>query len=340
MRKGVFKICSVIFVLILVLSGCSKSVDKIVVEQIPTVNVGGSHQIVYTVEPDNAKDKTVIFETSNAEIATVDANGLIKALAPGNADIYVYPAKDKDGKESKATAKVTIIVLQPVEIIECSPELSVAVGKTLSINAKVLPENASDKTLAYKSSDETVVTVDNNGTLTGIKKGGATVTVTSANGVTAECKVTVGQPVTGIKFSQANVQLAVKGTKTLKIVYIPSDADLNKNVTYSSSDNKVATVDANGKVTAVAKGTATITATAKDADGNPITATCKITVVAKSTASSGSNSGSGGNSKPSNNPPSYVQNFPGFEPSCGGCGGSGYMMTGVPCYMCDYWETH
>ena len=120
-----------------------------------------------------------------------------------------------------------------------------------------------------------IALVDRNGKVTAKSAGTTIVLAITADGSkTATCKVTVTVPVTSVKMNKTSLSLEKGTTSTLTATVSPSNAS-NKKVTWTSSNTKVATVDKNGKVTAKAAGTATITV--KTADGNK-TATCKITV--------------------------------------------------------------
>lgn len=156
--------------------------------------------------------------------------------------------------------------------------LALTVGRSETLTATVLPDNATNKNVTWESSDSRVATVDENGKVTAVKQGTATITVKSVSNdtVTDTCDVTVTDqifPVTGVALTPDNAELYVGETKNLMVVFTPSNAT-NKNVTWESSNTAVATV-ADGVVTAVGKGTATITVTT--ADGNH-TATCEVTV--------------------------------------------------------------
>ena len=152
-------------------------------------------------------------------------------------------------------------------------------GQTASLTATVSPSNATNKSVTWTSSNPSVATVSSSGVVTAVANGTATITATTADGSnkTATCAVTVNIPVkaTGVTLNQTSLTLTSAGqTATLQATVSPSNAS-NKNVTWSSSNPSVATVS-NGVVTAVANGTATITATT--ADGSNKTATCAVTV--------------------------------------------------------------
>lgn len=149
--------------------------------------------------------------------------------------------------------------------------LSLYTGDTASLTATVEPDNATNQNVTWSSDNADVATVDN-GTVTAVGAGEATITVTTEDGSkTATCTVTVTVPVTGVKLNKETLELFTDGSETLTATVQPSDAT-NQNVTWSSDKPEVATVD-NGKVTAVGAGEATITATA-----GGITATCVVHV--------------------------------------------------------------
>ena len=158
---------------------------------------------------------------------------------------------------------------------------SIQVGASEQLTATVEPNNATNKAVNWSSNPTSVATVDNSGNVTAVAVGTATITVTTQDGnKTATCTVTVtpasSDPVavTGVSLNKTSTTLTVGGSETLTATVQPSNAT-NKAVNWSSNPTSVATVDSNGKVTAVGEGTATITVTTQD--GNK-TATCTVTV--------------------------------------------------------------
>lgn len=153
--------------------------------------------------------------------------------------------------------------------------LTLNVGAKSKLTATVKPADATNKKVTWKSSKTSVATVNSTGTITATKAGTATITVTTASGKKiTTCKVTVVVPVKSVKLNSTSKSLKEKGTYQVKATVSPSNAT-TKTVTWSSSNKSIAKVDSKGKVTAVAAGTATITAKAGDK-----TAKCKITVTA------------------------------------------------------------
>ena len=240
-----------------------------------TMNVGQTTTLkVKKVSPSNAS-KSVKYSTSKKSVATVDSKGKIKAKAAGTATITVT---SKSNSKVKATCKVT--VKQPVKEIRISKNvLAVQKGKTVNIKATVKPKNASNKKLKYKTSNKKIATVNSKGKVKGIKNGTVTITVTAADGSKKKATCKVGVYTAKIKkatVSPSKKTLNVGKTVTLKTkIKSPSKGAVNL-FTWTSSNKKVASVDAKGKVKALKAGTATITGTA--ADGSKKKVTCKITV--------------------------------------------------------------
>ena len=157
-----------------------------------------------------------------------------------------------------------------IEIIE---------GGSAALSARVSPEAASDRAVAWSSSDRSVATVDKTGAVQGLKPGTATVTAT-AEGKSGTCAVTVKAKavnVTEVSLDRTELTLTEGETETLTATVKPDNAD-NRKVTWSSDKTDVATVDGAGKVTAVKAGVAVVTVTTEDGGK---TATCKVTVKAK-----------------------------------------------------------
>lgn len=153
--------------------------------------------------------------------------------------------------------------------------LSLAVGQTSQLRAQISPANADNQGVNWTSSNPGAVSVSNSGLVTARGNGTATITAVSIDGgKSTSANVTVSTPVSGISLSPASLNLNVNQTAQLSATIQPSTAS-NRNVTWSSSNTQVATVNSSGRVTARSGGTATITATA--ADGGK-TATASVTV--------------------------------------------------------------
>ena len=234
-----------------------------------TLDKEDSETLTASVLPTDATNQAVTWSTSSDAVATVDSNGKVTAVGRGEASITATSA---DNTAKKATCKVTVNVpVTGVSLDESAATLSIK--ETLQLNAKVSPEDASNSNVTWKSNDPTVATVSDSGLVTAIAKGNATIIVETEDGKKKDiCKVTVSVPVESVSVNPATAELIVDKTLTLEAEVRPKEA--NQGVVWSSTDDKVATVDEKGIVTARAKGTATITATA---DGGK-KASCKITV--------------------------------------------------------------
>ena len=244
-----------------------------------TLNNGKTATLTATVGPSNANNKTVKWTTSNSAVATVSSKGVVKGLKRGTATITATAA---DGSGKKAACKVTVTKLVTSLTLN-KTVLPLQPKKTETLTATVSPSDADNKTVKWTTSNSAVATVNSNGKVTAKGKGTAIIKATAADGSgeNATCKVTVVTPkrsVSSVKLNKTSLTMQVGKTQTLSVTVKPTNADI-RNVIWTSSNTKVATVDSKGKVKAIGKGTATITATA--ADGSGKNAACKVTVVKK-----------------------------------------------------------
>ncbi|MGN0375282.1 MAG: Ig-like domain-containing protein [Butyrivibrio sp.] len=244
--------------------GITMDFDKV------TLNVKDEYRLTAVIKPSNATNQKIIWSSSNDKIVRVDNTGMITAVASGNATII---AQTEDGGYIDMT---NVTVLQPVTSIQLSQtELSVKKGTEFWLNATVLPETADNKKVIWSSSDTSLATVAPDGRVNTLACGTVTISCVSAdNGTAAYCIVDITEPVTGLVLN-TNYQELVAGTKFVIVpTVLPFDA-INKAVTYLSSDSNVATVDANGIVSAIHGGTCEIIVTTVESS---VTATCTIVV--------------------------------------------------------------
>ena len=247
-------------------------------ESLP-LGIGESDTLIATVLPENVTDKSVNWTSSDSSVANVDNNGKVTAVSEGQTTITVTT---NDGGKT-ATCQVTVYqeIIHVTSVSLNKNSLILDEGGSETLTATVLPENATDKSVTWSSSNNNVATVDNNGKVTAVKEGQAAITViTNDGGFTATCQVTVNQKiihVMGVLLNKESLALGIDGSETLTATVLPEDAT-DKSVTWSSSDSSVATVDNNGKVTAVSEGSAKITVTTNDGG---FTATCQVTVYQK-----------------------------------------------------------
>ena len=244
-----------------------------------TLNNGKTATLTATVGPSNANNKTVKWTTSNSAVATVSSTGVVKGLKRGTATITATAA-DGSGKKAACTVTVTKLV---TSLTLNKTVLPLQPKKTEKLTATVSPSDADNKTVKWTTSNSAVATVNSNGKVTAKGKGTAIIKATAADGSgeNATCKVTVVTPkrsVSSVTLNKRSLTMQVGKTQTLSVTVKPTNADI-RNVIWTSSNTKVATVDSKGKVKAIGKGTATITATA--ADGSGKNAACKVTVVKK-----------------------------------------------------------
>ncbi|MBQ3137067.1 MAG: Ig-like domain-containing protein [Clostridia bacterium] len=210
------------------------------------------------ITPLSATDKTVKWSTSNKNVATVDQNGVVTAVSAGTATVTCTSA---DGY-AKETVKVTV-TQPPTGIKFNAKKVTVKIGTPKKLNPKVLPETAANKNIIFKSSDEKIAKVSDDGVVTGVKKGTVKITATTYNSLySATIKVVVVKPVKSVKLNKTSVSIAVGKTTLLTPTVSPKSAD-NKDVKWKSSDNDVVTVK-NGKITAKAPGYAVVTCTTVD----------------------------------------------------------------------------
>lgn len=239
------------------------------------LNVYESTKLTATINPSNATNKDVTWSSSDPSVATVDANGNVKALKEGTVTITV---KTNDGGyKSSATIKVSAVKVTGVSLNKTS--VSLYINQSTKLSATIKPSNATNKGVTWSSSNSSIATVDANGNVKALKEGTVTIIVTTKDGkYTAKCTITVSkQNVTSVSLNKTSVSLTVGNSTKLTATVNPSNAT-NKSVTWSSSNSNVVTVDANGNVKAVSPGTATITV--KTNDGG-YTASCTVIVKEK-----------------------------------------------------------
>ena len=226
------------------------------------------------ITPSNASDKSVVWSSSDASVASVTAgSGLDATVTPVAAGTATITVSTPDGKFS---ASCVLTVKQHVTGVSISKSsLTLYTGQTETLSAQVKPEDATDTRLTWSSSDKTVATVAN-GLVTALKAGSTQIRVTSfEGGFQAVCNLTVKQHATGLDLSHSTRTIYLGQTVTMTATVLPSDAS-DKSVTWTSSNSDIVSVTQNGSVTANAMGEAEITATSNDGG---FSKTCKVTVV-------------------------------------------------------------
>ena len=253
-------------------AAATSTVKSITVKNLPSNTLTLKAGKTFTLKT-NTTSGNLKFSTSNKKIVTVSSAGKIKAVKKGSANITISL---KSNAKIKKVVKVT--VGQPATRVKVNKSaLTIKKGRSAVIKATVGPNTTSNKKVIWKSSNSKIAKVSSTGRIRAVKGGTATITAVAADGSgkKAVCRVTVKASITSLSFSKISGRLYVGKTMQLSPVIKPIDAT-NKKCAWSSSNDKVAMVNSEGKVYAVAAGTAVITAKATDGTGKK--ATYKITV--------------------------------------------------------------
>ena len=230
-----------------------------------------------SITPEDAEDKTIEWKSEDESIATVDANGVVTAIKEGETKIFATSTETgiQDLCMVLVRKNVTGISLEETQISLTK------IGDTKQLVAAITPDDATDKSVTWKSSDEQVCTVSETGLVTATGVGTTMVTVMTADGgLTATCVVKVIQHVVDLSLNKTTLSLNVGESEKLQAIISPSNAD-NKNVTWISADENLATVDTEGNVTAIKAGDVIVTATSED--NAEAKATCKVTIIQPAT---------------------------------------------------------
>ncbi len=270
------------------------------------VGVGDRLNLTMDLGTEDVCYKKIKYSSSNDEIATVSNSGEVSALSAGNVDITV------DNGYTKITKKITVVSAGNINSVDSvklnTTNLTVQVGKYAFLYATVSPSSATNKSVVWTSSNDSVAMVSNKGQVVGVKAGNAVITATTQDGnKTAMAKVTVKKApsgsssggsssggsstggssgskykkVTKVAINSKNFTLVVGKTKKLTYTISPKNAT-NKKVTWKSSNPAIAKISTSGKVTGVRPGTATISAVGAGGVSG------KVKVTVKNASSSGS----------------------------------------------------
>uniref|UniRef100_UPI0040255F4A Ig-like domain-containing protein n=1 Tax=Agathobacter rectalis TaxID=39491 RepID=UPI0040255F4A len=233
-----------------------------------SIKKGQTTQLGLTYDPADTTDSVAAtWTSSNTSVATVSKTGLVTALKDGSTTIKatvgnVSSTYDIAVKE----VKLTEIKMEEKALIHKGDTKALTVGYTPA-------DTTDDKTVAWSSSDSTVASVDNNGIVTAVKPGSAVITAKVGN-YQATCAVTVDAPLKEIVPEKAIIDMVKKQTANIAYSVVPADTTDSKDVTFTSSDETVAKVNSDGKVTAKKAGQATVTITG----ANGIKATVTVNV--------------------------------------------------------------
>ena len=237
-----------------------------------TLGVGETETLIATIIPEKAANKSVIWTSSNVLVATVMPNGLVTALSKGNTTIVVTTV---DGSYSESCA-VKVDEIPVTSILLNKNSLVLDIDETETLIATVLPENATIKEVYYSSSKPHIATVGlANGAISPIGLGTTTITVTTLDGgKTDKCELEVIKrvKVTGVTLNKTNMNLGIGTSAQLEANVTPYNAT-NKNVSWSSTNPSIASVDGVGHVFALSDGTSFISVTTDDGG---FTAQCEV----------------------------------------------------------------
>lgn len=343
MKKKIIVLAATAIIMAVALAGCGVKITNIAVPERATMEKGESITlpVVYgtddapAVTPETAatgesaetdeklakaaSKLTVEWTSSDESVATVDATGMVVAVSAGEADITASVTDS----EMSAVCKVTVKVAAKDITVPDNLDVKLNDGNETTVEATVSPADATDVKVSYASTDEAVATVDKDGKVQILQPGecdiATTLTQEGKKVVEKKTHIKAFYEVEGITLDKTEGILTAGNTVTLNATVLPEEIADETIVTWTSSDEKVATVDENGKVTAIAAGEATITANAGEKS-----TTYKLTVQAKkvvqnTTSNKSSNKGntsSGtGSSAPASNPAPAQPAAPAEQPS-------------------------
>ena len=241
-----------------------------------TLNVNESSKYVAILSPYSiANNTSLTWQSSNPDVATVDANGVVTGISEGKATITV---RNSNGLSASSEVTVTNINTPITNVSLNYSDLEIRKDSSQGLRATITPkETTDDKTLTWESNNPEVATVSSTGVVTARRPGNAIITVRTSNGLTDTCNITVISQITSVHLNLTAITLDEGVSQTLRATINPSDTTDDKTLTWKSSNTNVATVDQEGKVTAVKEGSATITVTTV----NGKEATCTVTVTKK-----------------------------------------------------------
>ncbi len=241
-----------------------------------TLEVDQTYKLTATISPATAP-QAVLWSSSNQSVAIVSSDGLVKAIGDGSAIITATAA---DGSGISGSCIVEVLPVKVEEIILNVRSLEMSVGDSSQLSATVKPDNAKVKDIDWFSSNENVVTVDDTGLVTAMGLGTASIIAKAFDGseVWTACSVNVNfAAVTSLTLDHTTLTIAQSDSPVRLIATVEPDYASQKTLNWTSDNNQVATVSADGTVTPVAPGMAVITA--RTTDGSNLQATCNVTVV-------------------------------------------------------------
>ena len=270
-------------------NGCTAQCRIVVGATIAGINLAPSNsaieieeklQINATIEP-NTSEETLIWVSSNSKVATVDQNGLVTGKSHGTVTITATGRDSMVANSVKVTVQTAPKSIS-LNITEKTIDLSTD-AKSFQLIGTISPSTANVYLEQTWTSDNTsVANVDNNGRVTALKNGDATITVSTGNKKTATCKVTVVTSPTGIALDKNRATVNLSGTKTVDLTatLTPKTANIYDDLQWSS-DSSNAKVEKTGKYTAKVTGVSNGKAKITVSTGNGYKAECIVTVETK-----------------------------------------------------------
>ena len=262
MKKIIYS--AVLTVIPMLLASCAKEIVEVHVTDVAldrteaTLMEGETLTLSATVSPNDAKDKTLIWSSTDETVATV-SEGVVTAVSEGMTTIAATSVDGDISATCTVTVKPKVIAVESVSLDKSS--LTITEGREASLTVTVKPENATNRNVTWTSSDESIASVEA-GIITALKAGSVTISAVSEDGgKKAECKVTVSA--IGLTLDQTSLDLCTGEKFRLSASFTPDDAP-TRNLAWSSSNDAVVSVSQDGEVTAVAEGKATVTVTTED----------------------------------------------------------------------------
>lgn len=318
MKKKIIVLAATAIIMAVALAGCGVKITNIAVPDAVTIEKGETVVLPVNFGTDEApavtpetaatgesaetdeklakaaSKLTVEWTSSDESVATVDATGMVVAVSAGEADITASVTDS----EMSAVCRVTVKVAAKDITVPDNLDVKLNDGNETTVEATVSPADATDVKVSYASTDEAVATIDKDGKVQILQPGECDIvtTLTQEDKKVVEKKTHIKAyyEVEGITLDKTEGILTAGNTVALNATVLPEEIADETTVTWTSSDEKVATVDENGKVTAIAAGEATITAAAGEKN-----ATYKLTVQAKKIVQNTSKSSNKGNTSSS-----------------------------------------
>ncbi len=218
------------------------------------LEIGNSYLMSVTIIPESTTEQKMVYVSSDTEVATVNEHGRITGVKKGTVTITVSCGNvSKSFSLSIVEAKSEEIPVTDIEIADHEEELEV--DKTLSLSVTVLPSDATNNTVTYKSSDEKIATVNSSGEVKGISEGEVTITI-SAGAITKKVKLKIKVATSKIELDTTYLVMQPGESHQLSVKVIPAEAD--QSITYETTASDIVSVTAGGLITANKCGTGTI----------------------------------------------------------------------------------